>query len=178
MNLSPINSIDIVKRRLMLYKAIKEFPDNQRIRNTLIRTYAKVYLREAVQDGIYISYSRADELFALELATSLRQADVNVWLDQIDVEPDEDWEYAIATSIKRSGVMLYILSPHAIKDEQSQHELTLFMESGKIVIPILYEPCQFDTQKIMIPPISFVEDFDTGLQILLKSIIDSSPVNA
>lgn len=178
MTLSSTNSIDIVKRRHMLYKAIKEFPENQRIRNSLIRTYAKVYLREAAHEGVYICYSRADELFALELATALRQADVNVWFDQIDVEPEDDWDYAVSKAVKRSGMMLYIMSPNATVDNELQQEANAFMESGKILIPLLHEPCENSIQNMIIPPINFAEDFESGLDILLDSITITTPVNA
>ena len=52
-----MSQLTISKRRLMLYKAIQEFPDNQRIRNALLRTYAAQHINIAAQDGVYINYN-------------------------------------------------------------------------------------------------------------------------
>jgi len=178
MSFSTTDTINIIKRRLMLYKAVKEFPDNERIRKALMRTYATEYIRMAAEDGVYIAYARNDELFALELDTALRQVDVNVWFDQIDVEPDEDWEYAVKTALNRSGVMVLVLSPSAMEDDDLRKEAITFMEAGKIVIPVVHEPYKNDTLQSLVPPIDFSDNFDFGLQLLLRSIAGSSPVNA
>lgn len=178
MSFGTTDTINIIKRRLMLYKAVQEFPDNDRIRNALIRTYAVEHIQVAALDGVFISYARNDELFALELATALRMVDVNVWLDQIDVEPDQDWNYAVQTALNRSGVMVLVLSPSAIDDADLTGEALTFMESGKIVIPVLNEPCETELLQTLVPPIDFSDNFDFGLQLLLKSIAGSSPVNA
>jgi len=175
--MSQSNPVTISKRRLMLYKAIQEFPDNQRIRNALLRTYASEHIKVSAQDGVYINYSRVDELFALELDTKLRKAGVNVWLDQIDIDPDEDWEYAISNTINRSGVMILVLSPHAVDDIQLQQEATTFLELGKVVIPVVHETCDLDALDLILPPIDFSQNFDKGLQLLLQGLIVKSAVN-
>lgn len=175
--MSQSNLVTISKRRLMLYKAIQEFPDNQRIRNALLRTYASEHIQVAAKDGIYIGYNRADELFALELDTELRQVGVNVWLDQIDIEPDEDWEFALSNAMNRSGMMVFVLSPRAVENKQLQEEATAFLELGKIVIPVIHETCNIGTLDLILPPIDFSEDFDRGLQFLLQGLIEQSAVN-
>lgn len=175
--MSQSNSFTINKRRLMLYKAIQEFPNNQRIRNALLRTYASEHIHRTVQEGVYIGYNRVDELFALELNTALRQAGVNVWLDQIDVDPDEDWEYAVSNTINRSGVMILVLSPHAVDDDELQQEAITFLESGKIVIPVVHEICDINTLDLILPPIDFSADFDKGLQFLLQGMTGQPQVN-
>jgi len=178
MSFSTTETINIIKRRLMLYKAVQEFPNNKRIRNALIRTYAKQYIQEAAKDGVYIAYARNDDLFALELDTALRQVNVNVWLDQIDIEPDQDWDYAVKTALNRSGVMILVLSPSALKDDNLHVEALTFMEAGKIVIPVVHEACDTESLQSLVPPIDFSENFEFGLRILLQSIVDSSTVNA
>jgi hypothetical protein len=175
--MSQSSLVTISKRRLMLYKAIQEFPDNQRIRNALLRTYASEYIQVAAKDGIYIGYNRADELFALELDTELRQVGMNAWLDQIDIEPDEDWEYAVSNTINRSGMMIFVLSPYAVEDTQLQQEANTFLELGKVVIPVVHETCDISTLDLILPPIDFSENFDNGLQFLLQGMIEQSAVN-
>lgn len=171
------NPVTISKRRLMLYKAIQEFPDNQRIRNALLHTYASAHIKVSAQDGVYINYNRVDELFALELDTKLRQAGVNVWLDQIDIDPEEDWDHAISKAITRSGVMILVLSPHAVEDTQLQQEATAFLELGKVVIPVVHEACDLDTLNLILPPLDFSQSFEKGLQFLLQGLSVKSAVN-
>lgn len=178
MSLSQSNLLAVGKRRLMLYKAIQEFPDNQRIRSAFIRTCSPEHVQDAVTNGVYISYNRADELFALELNTELRQANVNVWLDAIDVNPDEDWEYAVSNALNRSGVMILVLSRQAMDDEQLQQEATTFLELGKIVIPVVSERCDTSTLNLIMQPIDFAENFDMGLQLLLNRLVGQRSVRA
>ena len=175
--MSQSNLVTISKRRLMLYKAIQEFPDNQRIRNALLHTYAAQHVHIAAQHGVYINYNRSDELFALELDTRLRQANINVWLDQIDVDPDEDWEYAVSNMINRAGVMILVLSPHAVEDDSLQQDATKFLEAGKVVIPVVHKTCELDSLDLILPPINFANNFDRGLQFLLQGLNVQSPVN-
>lgn len=178
MSQSQSNLLAVGKRRLMLYKAIQEFPDNQRIRTAFIRTCSPEHVQDAVENGVYISYNRADELFALELNTELRQMDVNVWLDAIDVDPDEDWEYAVSSALNRSGVMILVLSPQAIDDVQLQEEANMFMELGKIVIPVISERCNTSALNLIMQPIDFSEDFKMGLRLLLKRLVGQRSVRA
>ena len=168
----------INKRRMMLYKAVQAFPNNQRIRNALLRTYASEHIQAAARQGVYIGYNRNDELFALDLDTRLRQAGVNIWLDQIDIEPDEDWEYAVSNTINRSGMMILVLSPHAVEDDQLQQEAITFLELGKIVVPVVHEICDIAKLNLILPPIDFSENFDHGLQFLLQGMIEQPAVNA
>ena len=37
----------------------------------------------------FFSYAREDAEFVLELARDLRAADSDLWLDQLDIEPDK-----------------------------------------------------------------------------------------
>ena len=175
--MSQSNPITISKRRLMLYKAIQEFPDNQRIRNALINTYNSKQIQISAINGVFINYNRSDELFALELDTHLRKARINVWMDQIDIHPDEDWDYAISNATNRSGVMILVLSPNAIEDTALQQEAVKFLESGKVVIPIIHQPCEYASLELILPPIDFSDDFDKGLQFLLKGLKVESAVN-
>ena len=171
------NLLAISKRRLMLYKAIQEFPDNQQIRNTLIRTYATQHLQVASQSGVFIGYNRADELFALELDTKLRQAGINVWMDAIDVDPDEDWEYAVSNAVNRCGVMILVLSSHAVDDEELHQVFGSFMETGKVVIPVIHESCDISSLDLIVPPIDFSRKFASGLRLLVQALTGQPTVN-
>ena len=44
---------------------------------------------------IFISYSRKDKDFTLRLAKDLRAADVEIWIDQLDISPGVRWDDAV-----------------------------------------------------------------------------------
>lgn len=91
----------------------------------------------AAANGVFISYSRADELFALELAERLRGlCSARVWLDITDIPDSGDWRAEIKQALERCGVMLYIL-PSESEDRDQHWERRVFRKAGKVIIPIL-----------------------------------------
>lgn len=178
MSQSPSTQLPITQRRAMLYKAVSEHPDNKRIVNALLKTHSAQHIQAAAQKGVYINYNANDDLFALELDDELRDVNINVWLDQIDVEPDEDWDYAVSSALNRSGVMVVILSPNALNDEKLRNDTRAFLEAGKIVIPVLHQKCDVSGLRLVLPPIPFHEDFQLGFQHLTKAFATTPPVSA
>lgn len=95
-------------------------------------------LAQAASRGVFISYSRADELFALELAERLRSlCAVKVWLDITDIPEASDWRTEIRSALERCGVMLYVW-PSTEEDRDQYLERRAFRKSDKIIIPILH----------------------------------------
>jgi len=56
------------------------------------------------QPPIFISYSRQDAEFALQLGRDLREAGVHLWIDQLDIPPGGRWE--TLDSLTRGRVLL------------------------------------------------------------------------
>jgi hypothetical protein len=68
----------------------------------------------------FFSYSRQDSAFALRLAQDLKDAGANVWIDQLDIEPGQEWDSAIEAAVTQSPRMLLILSPSSVQVQKCQ----------------------------------------------------------
>ena len=62
----------------------------------------------------FFSYCRADSDFALKLAEDLKAASANVWIDQLDIEPDTPWDGAVEDALRNAARMLVILSTTSV----------------------------------------------------------------
>ena len=51
-------------------------------------------------EKVFISYARTDGEFALRLAQDLRAADVDVWLDQLDIRAGDPWDQAVEQALE------------------------------------------------------------------------------
>lgn len=156
-------ALQIEQHRAMLRQAFQRYPDNAAVQDALRRFLTPEHIREAAERGVFVSYSRSDELFALALDEGLREVGVNVWLDQIDVDPSKDWAAEVRRALNQCGVMLAILSPDAMADADLQHERQQFLNAGKIVIPVLHQRCDTSALRTLMQPIDFRHDFQRGL---------------
>jgi len=171
------NSLQMEERRAILRKALLRNPDSQEIKQAMIRTLGLSHVKKAALRGVFMSYHRNDELFALDLDQDLRSVGIRVWLDVIDISPSMDWQAAVTTALRDCGVMLVILSPDSAADEAAQAERAHFINSGKIVIPLLYQSCDLGSiENIFVPPVDFRRDYQAGLKQLLRIL--SSPNEA
>jgi hypothetical protein len=89
----------------------------------------------------FLSYSRADEDFALRLAKDLQALGVAMWIDRFDIRPSEHWDRAIERAIRGCRNVVAILSPRSIASENVADEISLAIDAGKPVISIMIEPC-------------------------------------
>lgn len=88
----------------------------------------------------FISYSRADsKAFVISLKERLKAAGLaRVWLDQDDIPSATDWQQRIDGAIERSHNFIYVISPTAIASTYCQLELSLAIQYGKRIIPLMH----------------------------------------
>lgn len=158
----------VEQKRAALRKALKLSPVDTRIHDALERLSSPQLIEQAVHEGVFISYTRADELFAFDLAHSLRSSGVNVWIDMTDIPEDEDWYAAVQNALDYTGLMLVVLTPSALVDDDLHGEWQYFVERGKLVLPLLREKCDYQNQDFWMPPVDFRYDYTLGFQNLLK----------
>ena len=53
-----------------------------------------------LREKTFISYSRSGAEFALRLAKDLREAHVDVWIDQLDIRPGDMWHQAVEAALR------------------------------------------------------------------------------
>lgn len=92
-------------------------------------------------DTYFLSYSRADEVFALRLAADVRRAGISLWVDQLDIRPSERWDRAVERAVKDCRGIVVILSPRSVASDNVADEISFAIDGGKSVLPIMIERC-------------------------------------
>src|SRR5262245_9859671 len=90
---------------------------------------------------IFFSYSRRDSEFALLLATDLRRAGANIWIDQLDIRAGSRWDTEVEAALRSSEAVLAILSPDSVSSDNVSVELSFALDEGKRIIPVLVKEC-------------------------------------
>src|SRR5262245_46531498 len=89
----------------------------------------------------FFSYAREDATFVLRVATELRAAGANLWLDPLDILAGQRWDRAIEDALKSCQGMIAVLSPESIASNNVMDEVSYALEESKLVVPILLRPC-------------------------------------
>ena len=116
----------------------------------------------------FFSYRRSDSEFALRLAGDLKSAGADVWIDQLDIEPGQEWDKAIEVALSGASRMILILTPESVESRKVRNEIAYALDEDKIIIPILYKDCTVPLQLRRVQYIDFRSDYQRGLQTLLK----------
>src|SRR5712692_10434021 len=90
----------------------------------------------------FFSYSREDTEFAQRLAKDLRASGAAIWLDRLDISPGQQWDHAVENALENSSRLLVILSPSSVGSTNVMDEVSVALEDGKTVIPVLYRDCK------------------------------------
>ncbi|MBC8099503.1 MAG: toll/interleukin-1 receptor domain-containing protein [Armatimonadetes bacterium] len=120
---------------------------------------------------VFLSYSRKDEAFARQLATSLDAAGVDVWLDSQDIPPGVKWSSAIAQGLDTAQTLIVILSPDAMASTNVEDEWQYFLDKRKRVLPVLWRPTDIHFQLNRLQYILFHQQpYDTAFARLLDAL--------
>jgi hypothetical protein len=118
----------------------------------------------------FISYSRKDEDFVLHLCKKLKEVGVEIWLDQWDIAPGDNWDKSIDEALFKCTRMLIILSPDAVDSKEVQSELYTFFNDDKPVIPIVYRSCRIPRRLNVIQHINFTSS-DLGNKNKIEELV-------
>ena len=118
----------------------------------------------------FVSYSRVDSEFAMQLAEHLKVAGANVWLDQLDIEPGTPWDSAIEEALLKSTHMLVILSTVSVTSDNVRDEVSYALSQQMKVIPVLYRECKVPFRLARLQHIDFRNDYDLAFKALLKTL--------
>jgi TIR domain len=112
----------------------------------------------------FLSYARLDERVALRIADELIAAGVSVWVDQYDIRPSQHWDRAVETAVRGCDGMIVILSPHSVDSPNVADEVSVAIDGGKDIIPILIEPCILPLRMTRMQFIDATKDHDAGVR--------------
>jgi len=163
------------QRRLALRRALTENPDDPSLHRAVAQLTGLRQIRRAASTGIFINYARTDELFALEITLRLQRQGLPVWMDMIDIT-DLNWNREVYQAMRASALMLSIISPRALLDEQAHTERERFTNLGKLVLPVVTRPCDVPNFPLWLTPIKFYNGFSHGIQRLLHTLQRSEAI--
>jgi tetratricopeptide (TPR) repeat protein len=85
----------------------------------------------------FISYSWSDgAAYAAALARQLEAAGFEVFLDRDDYASGDDWKKVGRWTLRRTGQLVLVGSPNAIKSDPVIREIKIFSETGRRIVPI------------------------------------------
>jgi hypothetical protein len=118
----------------------------------------------------FFSYARADAREALRFADDLIAAGVTVWVDQHDIRPSEHWDRAVESAVRACSGMIVILSPRSAASANVADEVSVAIQSGKTLIPIMIERCVLPLRMTRMQYIDATGDYSEALRSCLAAI--------
>lgn len=93
---------------------------------------------DAGNQGVtFISYSRRDSEFALELVSELRAAGFAIWFDQLDIQPGSRWDDEIEKALTQCTIFMVILTPSSTASNNVKDEISYAIDNNKLIMPVL-----------------------------------------
>jgi hypothetical protein len=117
----------------------------------------------------FVSYSRSDRDFAVQLAEDLRRAGINVWIDEANIRAGEVWDEAVQTALMSSSAVLLILSPDSVASRSVMDELSFALDKNKRVLPVLHRMCDIPFRVRRLQYIDFTASYAKGLAALTNA---------
>jgi len=118
----------------------------------------------------FLSYSRSDEVIALRFANDIIAAGTAVWVDQYDIRPSEHWDRAVEAAVQHCTGLIVMLSPRSAASPNVADEVSVAIERGKAIIPILVEKCTVPLRMTRMQFIDATTDYRRALQRCLDEI--------
>lgn len=109
--------------------------------------------------SIMISYSRTDGEDAKRLWCDLNDHGFPTWMDQRDIPGGAHWDKEIRSSIEHAHVVLVVLSPASMKSQWVRKEYDYALSRHKVVIPLMYYPCDIPAKLAPLQVIDFRPNF-------------------
>ncbi len=106
-------------------------------------------MRLSRQLKIFLLYARGDQKIVRRLYQRLVKEGANVWLDQENILPGQDWQYEIRKAIQNSDIVIVCISRQFNKQGGYRHEelkialakARSLAEGRSFIIPARLENC-------------------------------------
>lgn len=127
--------------------------------------------------SVFLSYSSKDKEFTRRLAERLVQANVKVWLDEVELNIGDSLMMRISAAIESTDFVAVVLSHRSVQSSWVQSELQMAMTrelaDRKVrVLPIVIEPCKLPMflQDKLYADFSNSDDFDAPFARILRAL--------
>jgi tetratricopeptide (TPR) repeat protein len=104
------------------------------------------------------------------LASDLKQAGANVWVDQENLPLGEIWDTEVEKALKSSDCVLFIATEASVISKHVLNEVYYSLEKGKQVIPVIAHNCEMPLRLFRLNYIDFTKDYTASFQRLLKTL--------
>jgi hypothetical protein len=157
--------------RLQRMGATAGFAEDERaeFRNRPLAAKLTRSLQTPVQFA-FLSYAREDAEFVLRLAKDLRTGGAGVWVDQLDIAPGQRWDRAVEDALAKCLQLVVILSPAAVESTNVMDEVSLALEDGKTVVPVLHRQCKIPFRLRRLQYVDLSLDYKAGHDRLLETL--------
>jgi hypothetical protein len=92
---------------------------------------------------LFISYSRDDTAWTIELQNALNdKLHHQVWMDR-QIIPGADWWESILDEIENCDCLVYVMTPNSIDSVFCQAEWQYALDLNKPILPVLLKKCEF-----------------------------------
>ncbi|HEV7670078.1 MAG TPA: RodZ domain-containing protein [Thermoanaerobaculia bacterium] len=118
----------------------------------------------------FFSYVRKDSDFVVRLARELRAVSVDLWVDQLDIRGGQRWDRAVEEALRSCQGMIVVLSPESLASNNVMDEVSYALEEGRLVVPILFRPCEVPFRLRRVQHVDFTSNYETGFQQLLRAL--------
>lgn len=93
---------------------------------------------------IFVSYSHLDQELLPLICDHLENAGLRVWTDEL-IEPADDWEEAVAQTIKNAGCLVALLTENSAQSEWVRRELGFAEANQTRIFPLLLRGTEQDS---------------------------------
>lgn len=128
----------------------------------------------ATKKKIFLSYSRADLDYIATLVDALRAKGADIWFDK-NIRTGEQWDNTLEEQIKAAEVFVIVMSKTSVASNNVKDEMSYAKSLGKIILPILIEPCEVPMRLARHQFIDFTQDFNWAVSKLMEDI-DSAEI--
>ena len=132
---------------------------------------------------VFLSYDHSDAELAERLASKLKSAGVDVWLDKDEILPGDAWAEKISDALKSSRAMIVLLTTNSLRSPRVLNEIEYALGardySGRL-IPVLFgkEPTWEDVpwilKKLKLIRVQGPEEEEQGLDKIQHALSEVS----
>lgn len=125
----------------------------------------------------FLSYSRADQEFALRFATDLRNRGIAMWVDQLDIRPSEHWDRAIERAVHDCHGLVVVLSPRSVESDNVADEISFAIDHKKPVLPVMIAKCRLPLRITRMQVIDATVSYERALDQCLDVLGGDGPIS-
>ena len=123
---------------------------------------------------IFISYSRRDTETVDQIAGSLNDSGLDVWLDRHDIKAGNQWRVQIVEAIDTCEAFVLMLSPHSAASDNVRKEIDLAQDAGRTIFAILLEPVKLPaTIRYQLAGLQFIDVSMLGFEPAVSQLVET-----